>query len=125
MLIRRTALDTVGLLDEGFFLYWDETEFCLRLRQNGWMLAAAPESKVLHKVNASTGGNMIVIDRYFTASGLRILRLYSQFPHLSMLLFLLIRFVRRIARLQFERCKSVWAGIQDYQRMLPIRQRTR
>lgn len=120
LLIRRRALDDVGLLDEGFFLYWDETEFCLRLRQKGWRLAAAPRSKVLHKVNASTGGNMVVIDRYFTASGLRILRLYAKLPYLSMFLFLLIRFVRRVVRFQFTRCHSVWSGIQDYRRMLPI-----
>jgi GT2 family glycosyltransferase len=120
MLIARAALENVGLLDEGFFLYWDETEFCLRLRKKGWRLAAAPDSHILHKVNASTGGNKLVIDRHFTASGLRILRLHSKMPHLAMLLFLMIRFARRLARFQFSRCRSVWAGIQDYRQLLPV-----
>jgi GT2 family glycosyltransferase len=40
MLIRRTAIEDVGILDESFFLYWEDTEFCLRLRKKGWRIAA-------------------------------------------------------------------------------------
>jgi hypothetical protein len=120
VLVSRAALEDVGLLDEGFFLYWEDTEFCLRLREKGWLIAAAPDSHVLHKVSASTGGNRLALDRYQTASGLRLLRLHSPAPFLASLAFLLIRFARRLARLQFDRCASVWAGIQDYRRMLPI-----
>ena len=123
MLIARSAMEEIGLLDEGFFLYWEETEFCLRLRKKGWRLAAAPESRILHKVAASTGHNSIVLDRYFTASGLRILRLHSPAPHLAMLAFLTIRFARRALRLQFSQCRSVWAGTQDYRRSLPVTQK--
>jgi GT2 family glycosyltransferase len=114
MLVARTAIENVGLLDGGFFLYWEDTEFCLRLRKSGWRIAAAPGSRVLHKVNASTGGNKIVLDRYHIASGLRLLRLYSPAPNLAQFFFLAIRFTRRILRLEFARCRAVWAGIQDY-----------
>jgi GT2 family glycosyltransferase len=120
MLVARTAVQDAGLLDEGFFHYWEETEFCLRLRKRGWLLAAAPSSCVLHKVAASTGRGSPVLDRYFTASGLRILRLHSPAPGLAMFLFLAARFTRRILRLQFSRCRSVWEGIQDYRHMLPV-----
>lgn len=120
MLISRVALEDAGLLDEGFFLYWEDTEFSLRLRKRGWRIAAAPDSRVLHKVNASTRGNKVVLDRFQTASGLRLLRLHSPAPRLASLLFLTVRFARRIARLQFTRCKSVWSGIQDYRQMLPV-----
>jgi GT2 family glycosyltransferase len=117
LLVSRSALDDIGLLDEGFFLYFEETEFCVRLRKKGWRLAAAPDSRVLHKLNGSTRGNRLVVDRYFTASGLRILRLHSPVPILSSFLFLAIRFSRRILRLQLSRCRSVWLGIEDYRRM--------
>jgi len=116
-LVSRSAFDDVGLFDEGFFLYFEETELCVRLRERGWRLAAAPDSRVLHKLNASTQGNRLVIDRYFTASGLRILRLHSRAPVLSSFLFLTARFLRRIARLQLSRCRSVWLGVEDYRRM--------
>ena len=36
ILIARAAIENVGLLDENFFLYLEETEFCLRLRRKGW-----------------------------------------------------------------------------------------
>lgn len=120
MLVACEALQEAGLLDEGFFLYLEETEFCLRLRDKGWKLAAAPESRVVHKVNASTGGNRIVLDRYFTASVLRILRLHAPAPLPASILFLSMRFAHRLLRFQFSRCRSVWAGIQDYRQMLPI-----
>lgn len=118
MLISRAALEDVGLLDEGFFLYWEDTEFSLRLRKKGWRIAAAPGSHVLHKVSASTSGNKVLLDRYQTASGLRLLRLHSPAPILSSLVFLAIRFARRIVQLQFSRCSSVVAGIRDYRRTL-------
>jgi GT2 family glycosyltransferase len=114
LLIARGAMEDAGLLDEGFFLYWEETEFCLRLRKKGWQLAAAPNSSVLHEVSASIGGNALVLDRYFTASGLNILRLHSPAPHLASLLFLTVRFARRLLRLQFARCTSVWGGARDH-----------
>jgi GT2 family glycosyltransferase len=116
ILIKRGALEEVGLLDEGFFVYWEDTEFCLRLRKRGWRIAAAPDSRVLHKVNASTAGNKIWLDRLDTASSLRILKLHSPAPALASLLFLFIRVARRVVRLEFARCRSVWQGVREYHR---------
>ena len=118
MMIARDAIKTAGALDEAFFLYWEDTEFCLRIRKKGWRIAAAADSRVLHKVNASTGGNKIILDRYQTASGLRLLSLHSRMPRVAMFLFLTIRFTKRILRLQCRRCASVWKGIEDYRRGL-------
>jgi len=115
MLISRAALEDVGLLDEGFFLYWEDTEFCLRLRKKGWQIAAAPDSHVLHKVGASSGGNKSLLDRLETASVLRILKLHSPVPSLASCVFLCVRFTRRLLRLEFARCRSVFQGILEYQ----------
>jgi hypothetical protein len=116
LLITRAALEDAGMLDEGFILYWEDTEFCLRLRKKGWRIAAAPGSRVLHKVSASTGGNKLILDRYQTTSALRLLRLHSPAPRLASLLFLTIRFARRLLRLEFSRCRCVWAGARDHYR---------
>lgn len=125
ILVARTAIEDAGLLDEGFFLYWEDTEFCLRLRKKGWRIAAAPDSRVLHKVNASTGGNVLILDRYQTASGLRILRLHSPVPRFASVVFLTVRFARRLLRFQFSRCRSVWEGIHDYRKTMSISARIR
>jgi GT2 family glycosyltransferase len=125
LLLKVEALEDTGLLDEGFFLYWEETELCLRLRKRGWKLAAAPGSRVLHKVSASTNGDRRLLDRYFTASGLRILRLHSPVPFLSMVIFIAVRFVKRLARLQFSQARSVRMGIRDYCAQRPVIQKIR
>ena len=113
-LLSRAAIESVGLLDESFFLYWEDTEFCLRLRKKGWRIAAAPDSRVLHKVGASTGRNRLLLDRYHVSSGLRLLSLYSPAPRLAMLWFLTKKFARRLVFCELGRCKSVSAGARDY-----------
>ena len=49
MLIRKVALEDVGLFDEQFFMYWEDVDLSFRLRQAGWKLAVAPASKVWHR----------------------------------------------------------------------------
>lgn len=120
ILVSIAAIKDAGLLDEGFFLYWEDTEFCLRLRKHGWRIAAAPGSRIAHKVHGSTAGDPIKLDRYQTASGLRLLQLHSPAPLLASILFVMIRFARRLVRFQIARCRSVWAGIKDYREMLPV-----
>jgi len=55
MLIRAKALQEVGMFDETFFLYFEETDLCLRAKRLGWPTRYLPESKVAHIGSASTG----------------------------------------------------------------------
>lgn len=55
MLIRREVLNDVGLFDERFFLYYEETDLCRRAKRAGWPTVYVPESKVVHVGGASTG----------------------------------------------------------------------
>ena len=48
MLIRRETFDQVGGFDEGFFLYWEDADFCKRAAEAGWVTLYAPVSEVLH-----------------------------------------------------------------------------
>jgi N-acetylglucosaminyl-diphospho-decaprenol L-rhamnosyltransferase len=54
LLIRRAALEEVGLLDEQFFLYYEETDWLLRARRAGWETWYVPEAEVTHRWGAST-----------------------------------------------------------------------
>lgn len=49
ILLRREALESIGALDERFFYYWEETEWCVRARTSGWNVLFVPEAKVWHK----------------------------------------------------------------------------
>lgn len=55
MLIRREVFEQAGLLDEGYFLYYEETDFCVRAGQCGWQCWYVPESRIVHLVGQSTG----------------------------------------------------------------------
>ena len=48
MLLRKTVLDNVGLLDEGYFMYSEEVDLCYRLQKAGWQLFWVPQSQVVH-----------------------------------------------------------------------------
>jgi GT2 family glycosyltransferase len=54
-LVRREVFESVGLLDEGYFLYYEETDFCLRARRAGWACWYVPTSRVVHLVGQSSG----------------------------------------------------------------------
>lgn len=55
MIIRRAVLEEVGLFDEGFFLYFEETDLCRRARIAGWPTWYVVESRVAHVGHGSTG----------------------------------------------------------------------
>ena len=55
VLMRREALDEIGLFDERFFLYFEETDLLRRGRRAGWGTLYVPESSVTHIGSVSTG----------------------------------------------------------------------
>lgn len=55
MLIRREVFEAIGLMDDGFFLYYEETDFCLRALRAGWPTAYVVDSSVTHIGSVSTG----------------------------------------------------------------------
>ncbi len=56
MLLSRSVLESVGLFDERFFMYYEDSDFCLRVRQAGFRILLAPGARMWHKVAASSGG---------------------------------------------------------------------
>lgn len=55
MMIRRETLEAVGPMDEGFFLYFEETDFMRRAARAGWEVWHAPAARVRHAAGSSTG----------------------------------------------------------------------
>lgn len=54
LLVRRAAIDQVGLMDEGYFLYSEETDWCWRLGHGGWPVWYLPEVQIVHQAGASS-----------------------------------------------------------------------
>jgi GT2 family glycosyltransferase len=49
ILVRRAVIEQIGMLDERFFCYWEETEWCLRAIKAGWRVMHVPQAKLWHK----------------------------------------------------------------------------
>lgn len=126
MFIRRAVLETVGYLDEAFFLYCEETEFCMRARKAGFNFAWAPESIVYHKEGGSTGAESAAGGRKFSRSilvdylGLRN-RVYMMRKHYPCALPLVLLsylgvMLTRVRRDQANRipliCRAAWDGLR-------------
>ena len=77
MLIRRTVLETVGLLDERFFFSYEDIEFCLRAKQAGFGIAYFPEITVLHDGGNSTHGRGYLREYYMARSRTQFFRHWS------------------------------------------------
>jgi len=58
MLVRRSAVDEVGPLDERFFLFSEETDWCYRFRRAGWRVVFYPGAEAVHVGGAAHGGRM-------------------------------------------------------------------
>ena len=55
MIIRREVFQDIGLLDEGYYTYFDDIDFCFNARKKGWPTWYVPASRVVHLVGQSTG----------------------------------------------------------------------
>ncbi|NWK95847.1 glycosyl transferase family 2 [Sphingobium lactosutens] len=65
MMVRAGVFDAIGPIDEGYFLYFEETDFCLRARRAGWQCWYVPSARILHIAGQSTGltGKNAVVPR--------------------------------------------------------------
>lgn len=57
MIVRRQVFDDIGVLDEGYFTYFDDIDFCFNAKRKGWPTWYVPASRVVHLVGQSTGVN--------------------------------------------------------------------
>ena len=58
LLVRRAAIDEVGLPDASYFLFSEEVDWCWRFREAGWTVLFTPEARCVHVGGASHGGRM-------------------------------------------------------------------
>lgn len=65
ILVRREALAVAGIFDDDFFLYYEDTDLSLRLRETGWQLGFCPQSLVWHKNGGSSQGAGSPLQNYY------------------------------------------------------------
>lgn len=79
MLLHKSIFKTIGMMDEKYFVYYDDSDFVWRMRHAGIGLLYVPTSSVAHKVAVSTGGNESPFSLFYTARN----RVYFSRKHLA------------------------------------------
>ncbi|MEZ4515375.1 MAG: glycosyltransferase family 2 protein [Chloroflexota bacterium] len=67
ILLKREVIERVGYLDEAFFLYYEDMDYCRRARLAGYRIRLQPEAHIRHDVSASSGGRDSPLERYWMA----------------------------------------------------------
>jgi N-acetylglucosaminyl-diphospho-decaprenol L-rhamnosyltransferase len=98
MFVRRAMYDQVGGLDEGFFMYSEELDWCYRTKRAGWQIVYLPTAQVTHYEGKSSEQVVAQRDIYFHSSKVRFFRkTRGAFVAEILRAFLLLMFVYQIA----------------------------
>ncbi len=98
MLVRREVIERIGLLDESFFIYAEEVDWCVRARKGGFKCIFVPSSLVYHKVSASAsrvGEWKRVFSYYNTRNFLYLVKKSFAFPVREVILLSVILYKLR------------------------------
>ena len=80
MAIRRKAIQDVGLLDERFFMYWEDADWCRRMREKGWKVTYFPQTSIIHLIGASSMTRPVRSIYHFHISCYRLYEKYIHWP---------------------------------------------
>ncbi|MEW5739585.1 MAG: glycosyltransferase family 2 protein [Myxococcota bacterium] len=111
----RRAIERSGMLDEGFFMYFEDAELSLRYREQGWSLAVAPDAKVFHKGGASARPGRRQA-RWRTQSLLRVLRLHAPSYLASMTLSSALRGASMLAHRDWSQLRALVEDVAAFAR---------
>jgi len=123
LLVPAEAFAAAGLLDEAFFVYYDDTDFCRRVRDAGFRILFQPESIVYHRKGATLGGQLSAFGCYYLSRN----RPYLMRKHVGrgprFAAFMTYYLATRAARMarwavsgRWDLCRATFAGIADFLR---------
>lgn len=88
MLVKRKAIEDVGLWDEGYFLHCEDLDWCMRFRLKGWKVIFVPTAKIVHEQGACGRSRPIFVEWHKHKGMLRFYRKFfrHQYPGVLMVL---------------------------------------
>ena len=111
VLVPVSTLEQIGMLDEGFFMYWEDVEYGMRCRRQGLRLVVVPDALVRHELSASHGKASRWIDLY-SMMGLAVLaRRMGGTAYAGLGWRLLLRLGKRLAQGDLAACRFVLRGL--------------
>lgn len=114
MLLSKEAIEKTGLMDEDYFLYVEDTEYSLRLRQAGFKLMYTSDSVIYHKVSATTSAGSDLSQYYTIRNTLYLGKTYSSFMQkLTTLAYNVAFYTHKVITGQYK-VKNILAAQMDY-----------
>jgi hypothetical protein len=106
MMVRGDALEQVGLLDERFFIYCEDIDWCKRFREKGWDIVFNPDAQAIHYAGASSANEPM---RFSIEKQRAILKYWSKHHCLSARLILfLVLFLHHLLRFLANKFTLLW-----------------
>jgi GT2 family glycosyltransferase len=117
MMVSKSVIDLVGVMSDNYFLYYEELDWCQRMKDQGYQLAVDYRSNILHKESISTGKDSTLMAYFKTRN--RILYMRKNAPAAYNLLFYVFFIGVSVPKLigryllkgQYEHVKNVIAGV--------------
>lgn len=115
MLVRTAAILDIGLIEESYFLYREETDWCIRMRENGWSLMYCSGAIVWHKEGGSLAVKHFRHDYYTVRNKLFLMRkFYPKYLPNAILYLIYIAILPKFVRGQFKRLGSVFKAFYHF-----------
>lgn len=114
--VSKRAIETIGLLNEDFFLYEEDAEFCYRITEAGFEIIYVPDSIIYHKVSASTGQGSPMSQYYTVRNKYYLIRLHFRgINKVTAYLYCTVQFLFRcLKRKQSFKCYKL--GVRAFMR---------
>jgi GT2 family glycosyltransferase len=122
ILVRRAAIEQAGVLDKDYFIYWEETEWCIRIGRAGWKITNVPQARAWHKGVTRDYQPKPAFTYYGTRNHLFTLRKHGAPLHarasawFQILRTLVSWSVRPKWRNKHDHRDAMWRGVLDYLR---------
>lgn len=120
LLVTRRCLEKIGMLDESYYMYVEDVDWCYRAKQAGYRLVYEPRARIWHKISSSSGGPKLAGGlsafkiRHKVAAMLKFFRRRAKWYHwLTIPIFWLIEFIRAAATMLAGRnLRGIWTMLR-------------
>ena len=90
MLVKRAAVEDVGLWDEGYFLHCEDLDWCMRFRQRGWQILFVPDARIVHALGACSRSRRVFVEWHKHKGMVRFYRKFFRHQYPGALMWLVM-----------------------------------
>lgn len=109
LLVRRILIEQIGTFDQRLFIYWEETDWCLRAKENAWKLVQVPAAKLWHKGVKRNYRPAPTVTYYFTRNKFLVL-----LKHRVSVKVLAAQFIQTLRTLSSWTIKPRWRAMREH-----------